>query len=274
MVTYVSNAENWQSKYEELKTRYDSAVEQKESAQNQLKKKKEEFIAREDKLNTQIDSLEKQVTQLKNKTNELQIKKTSLEEKVQSWVSITDTLTKTNEDQSKLINEKLEQLKKAEAEQIKLSNKLKETEKALIEKMAIIDTLRTEKKQLKEEKAKLQEELNSMLTETGLEAAAPETVTKEQSFAMPAEKTRAAPTKPIGISGKVSLLDLQNSIAQISIGSANGVKKDMKFFVTRGDRFICEIIIIDVEPETSVGIIERMNKQNPPKIGDTVTTNI
>jgi len=274
VVTYVSNADNWRDKYKTLKSQYDSAVEQKKSALEELKKKKKQFLTREGQLNEQINSLKTQLTKLTNHRNKLQIEKTNLENKVQSWVSITNALTKTTEDQTKLINEKLEQLKEAEAQRITLSDKLKDTEKALIEKLAIIETVQAEKKRLKEEKTKLQQKLNRILGETGLETAAPEVVTPKKEIAKPIEKMRPAPTKPIGLRGKISLLDLQNSIAQLSIGSANGVRKGMKFYVTRADQFICEILIIDVEPESSVGILERLNKQNPPKTGDSVATNI
>jgi len=274
VVTYVSNADNWQNKYETLKTEYDSAVEQKEMAQEQLRTKKQEFLDRADQLNVQINSLQTQVTNLENEKNTLQIKKTNLEEQVQKWASITNSFEKTTQDQSKLTDRLLGQLKDAEAQKTILSNKLKETEEALIQKLSIINTLETEKKQLKEEKTILQEKLNKLLAQTGMEITALETVTPKKEPAMPVEKMKTPTTKPIGLEGKISLLDLQNSFAQISIGSANGVRKGMKFFVTRADRFICEILIIDVEPENAVGILERVNKQNPPKIGDSVTTNI
>ena len=66
-------------------------------------------------------------------------------------------------------------------------------------------------------------------------------------------------------------VDLKNSLARISLGSADGVKDSMKFHVTRGDQFICDISIIDIDPEESVGILELV--QQPPKANDSVSTN-
>ena len=38
-------------------------------------------------------------------------------------------------------------------------------------------------------------------------------------------------------------------MASVSVGKTEGVKEGMKFHVTRGDEFICDIQIIDVEAE-------------------------
>jgi hypothetical protein len=70
----------------------------------------------------------------------------------------------------------------------------------------------------------------------------------------------------------VSAVDLKNKMASISIGSADGVKDGMKFHVTRGDKFICDILIIDTDTEEAVGALELMQEQ--PKAGDTVSTNL
>ena len=67
-------------------------------------------------------------------------------------------------------------------------------------------------------------------------------------------------------------VDLKNSLAVISIGAADGVKEKMRFYVTRGDAFICEILILDVDAERAVGFLERV--QTPPKVRDSVSSNI
>ena len=67
-------------------------------------------------------------------------------------------------------------------------------------------------------------------------------------------------------------MDLKNSMASISIGTADGVKEGMKFHVTRGDQFICDIVIIDTDTEEAVGVLELV--QQPPKVGDNASTNL
>jgi hypothetical protein len=61
-------------------------------------------------------------------------------------------------------------------------------------------------------------------------------------------------------------------MAGISIGSADGVKEGMRFHVTRGDEFICDILIIDVDAEEAVGVLEYV--QQNPRVGDNVSTNL
>jgi hypothetical protein len=65
---------------------------------------------------------------------------------------------------------------------------------------------------------------------------------------------------------------MKNKVAAISIGSAAGVREDMKFHVTRGDRFICDILIFDVDPEKAIGILDLV--QTDPQAGDLAATNL
>jgi hypothetical protein len=48
----------------------------------------------------------------------------------------------------------------------------------------------------------------------------------------------------------------------------------MKFHVVRGDKFICDILILDVEPEKAVGILDLLQPELPPQAGDQVSTNL
>jgi hypothetical protein len=61
-------------------------------------------------------------------------------------------------------------------------------------------------------------------------------------------------------------------MAEISLGSADGVKDGMKFHVTRGEEFICDVLIVDIDADKSVGVLDLVQKQ--PKVGDNVTTSL
>ena len=65
---------------------------------------------------------------------------------------------------------------------------------------------------------------------------------------------------------------MKNSLATISLGSADGVRDGMKFHVTRGDQFICDVLIVDVDTERSVGVLELV--QQAPRVGDSASTNL
>ena len=64
---------------------------------------------------------------------------------------------------------------------------------------------------------------------------------------------------------------MKSFLATISIGSADGVEPGDRFHVVRGEMYICDILITDVEPDLSAGILELI-RDNHPKIGDIVTT--
>ena len=72
--------------------------------------------------------------------------------------------------------------------------------------------------------------------------------------------------------GLVTAVDLKNSVAEISVGAAQGVRENMKFYVTRGDDFICELWIHYVDSERAIGELKLVQKQ--PEVGDVVATNL
>ena len=186
------------------------------------------------------------------------------------WRDINTKFLSTNEDLRKLLEDKLAELKSVDASRIQGDKELKETTATLIQKMAIISSLEKQSKLLLEEKTGLQNQLGNQLQKTGQTVATPVTVTPVKETARV-----ATPAVDIGLNGLVATVDLENSLAEISIGAANGVKQNMKFHVTRADKFICDIVILDVEPENAIGTLELMDvTKEQPKAGDTVSTNL
>ena len=61
-------------------------------------------------------------------------------------------------------------------------------------------------------------------------------------------------------------------MASVSVGAVDGVREGMKFHVTRGDEFICDILIIDVDTEEAVGVLELVQQQL--RVGDNASTNL
>ena len=270
VVTYVANAEDYRKKFLDQKTEYQAAEQIKDQAVKDKNTTIEEAAERERKLKSDISALETQVGQLDTKLAEAERQKAALIEEAGKWKAITRDFTDTNEKQRQLLEDTLAKLKTIEAEQIESDKELNETTASLIEKMAIIDDLEKQSKQLLEEKTALQNELDKLLQRTGKTVAPPVPVTPTK------EKVRVAPpTVDIGLNGLITAVDLQNSLAEISIGTADGVKQNMRFHVTRADKFICDIVILDVEPEKAIGTLELMDvTKEQPKAGDKVSTNL
>ena len=268
VVTYVATADNFKQQNKIFKTRLDAAKENEKSAKRQLSENIAKSQQLQDKLKNEIASLKVEFTELQAKLDEAEREKAGLLQKVNSWTSITKDFYQTTDKQGQLLKNTLEELNRVQAEQIKERRQLNETTTAFVEKMAIIKTLETERKQLLEEKSELQSKLDQLLLPLGEAVAAPVAVTQKRDTARPA----MLGVRDIALQGLVTKVDLKNSMASISIGSADGVKEGMKFHVTRGDKFLCDILIIDIDAEEAVGVLELVQQQ--PKVGDSVSTNL
>ncbi len=270
VVTYVSNAENYRQMYNKLKTDKD-AVEQNEiNAKKQLKLANDAADKLELKLKDEISTLKTEVGNLKTQLTEAQRTASEAIAQENIWRDINTKFLSTNEDLRKLLEDKLAELKSVDASRIQGDKQLKETTATLIQKMAIIGDLEKQTKLLLEEKTDLQNQLGQHLQKSGQTVSPPVTVTPVKETARV-----ATPAVDIGLNGLITTVDMENSLAEISIGAANGVKQNMKFHVTRADKFICDIVILDVEPENAIGTLELMDvTKEQPKAGDNVSTNL
>jgi cell shape-determining protein MreC len=272
VVTYVANAENYRQLRENQQNDLRAAEENIKNFKKQIKEKTDEADQLKNSLNTQIASLRTELTTLKGDLQNLGSEKAALLEKVNSWASITKDFSETTDKQGQLLKKTLEELNAVQEAQVKQKKELDETTAALREKMAIIETMQTDNARLLEEKTELQARLGEQLMPSGKEPAAAKPVTAKKGKAMPAPATTDAATQNIGLNGLITAVDMKNSMASISIGSADGVRSGMKFHVTRGDEFICDILIIDVDIEEAVGVLELV--QQNPKVGDNISSNL
>ena len=268
VVTYVANADNYRQKYDDLRADKDSLSRKVKSLTKQVNEKIDQQKQLEDKLSSEIGTLKAEIGKLQGGLDNAEREKAVLLQKVNNWASIVQDFQKTNDDQGRLLEETLNELKKAQAEQIKKRKELNETTTTLVEKMAIIETLEVETRRLLEEKTELQGRLDRFLQPIGKLPAVPVPVTPKKEIARPAIPA----VRDITLQGLITAVDLKNSMASISIGTADGVKEGMKFHVTRGDEFLCDILIIDTDAEEAVGILDLVQKK--PRVGDTVSTSL
>jgi archaellum component FlaC len=268
VVTYVANADNYRQLHISQRAAKDSLQESVNGLTKQLNDKIAEKNDLEDKLGNQITSLKIELDELKGQLQDAEREKAKLLNRVDKFAANVETFTKTNADNRALLEDTIKTWKTVEADLIKEQSQHKETSRLLLEKLAIIQTLETEKKQLLEEQFALQGRLDKLLQPTGKIPTIPVTVTSEKDIARPAPVT----TRDISLKGLVTAVDLKNKMVGISIGIADGVREGMKFHVTRGDNFICDILIIDTDAEEAVGAIELVQEQ--PKVGDTISTNL
>lgn len=282
VVTYVANAENQRARADGMQQDLRAAREAERDALATLEKDR---VATEDLKK----DLEKQIAQMKVMADQLQGQVTDLKREnaqlVQEVTNMGAAVKLANETASKLRDQSQTaetEVRTLRADQTNRTKELNELNQMLLERMAVNSQLEAKNRQLVESNQDLETRLNQVLQQYGRAPVRPQPATAQRSTAQPAQpapagrqpqpSTAQVPTRDIGLNGRVTKVDLKNRLAEISIGAASGVRQDMKFHVTRGDRFVCDILILDVDPEKAVGILDLV--QVEPQAGDNVTTNL
>jgi len=283
VVTYVATEDNYKEKYDSQRKRAQVAIADKNRAEKLLEERKNAYEQQEDKLNAKIALLVSEAKDIGNKLTSEQRTNANLLKSVSDMTSVVETSDQTAQLQTQLFKDAQAKLQLALAKQEKDQRELDELSKSLMQKMAIIDDLEIQKKRLAEEKVELQAKLANFLQPAGKVIVEPLLVTPKIGFAQPVDirirnigtsdvGAGDVGTRDIGLHGLITDVKMKHSMAQISIGIAHGVKENMKFYVTRDSKFVCEIRIIDVDNEKSVGLLERVELE--PRVGDTIATNL
>jgi myosin heavy subunit len=267
VVTYVANADNYRQKYTNLKSDRDSLQQKAEGLTTQLNEKVQQKDELEKSLNAKIIAAKAEADDIKAKLNTAEREKADLVTRTNNMEAVSKDFADTTKKQTETLNTALAEVTQLKQDEIKLKQELEQTSSTLLEKNAIIASLEAEKRRLIEEKADVQTRLDKMQMGGKAVAASP-AVTPERGN-VTANDTSAAQTN---LKCKIAEIDSKNSMATISIGSADGVKEAMTFHVTRGDAFICDILVTDVDTEKAVGVLQLVQQQ--PKVGDNAATNL
>jgi len=278
VVTYVAHADNERERASNLDRQLQSAKARQNAAVESEEKQKEEVEALKADLGKQVADLNILKGQLDAQIDGLKRENAQLVQKLTDMAAVVQTANETlagMRDQTAVAEQEVKSLR---ADQANRSKELEETTQALMERTAVIADLQRKSRQLIEEKQGLETQLNQVLQQYGKAPARPRIVTPQRGIAQPVQQQQTpAPvaqtaTKDIGLNGRVTQVDMKNHVAAISIGSAAGVREQMKFHVTRGDRWICEILIFDVDTDKAVGVLDLV--QTDPQAGDLVATNL
>jgi len=273
VVTYVGSQTDYAKENQGLKTRLSAAKQSEDNANRQYNELKAQTDADKVRLGGEIDSLQQQVAALTAQLKQTEIAKEDALRKVNSWASIVQEYKASNDEQRKMMADAQSIATQTQADLVKEQAKHEETMNALVDKLAIIAVLEDKNKALVEEKTSLQNQIDQYLRQFGKVAVTPPSVITAK------EKARVAITPPaedIALKGTITEVNMKDMLAGISIGSADGVKEGMRFHATRGSKFICDIVVLDVEPDKAVGWLELLQgqPQNQPSIGDNISTNL
>lgn len=263
MIVFVGNSDNYKALYEEqeqLRTEAEAkmALNSTETAE-QIKKSQ---LLKE--------KLDQDILDLKNENNSLSDAKQKAERLAQQyladadkWKGVMAGFEQSVGNLQASLDKAQQQLDDARAQGIKDRKELSEITADLYEKIVQLQDLEAERRRLMEQKTALEAQLAS-----GAPAARPKEiipVTQLDRVAAPAPVVTGSDIK-----GQISAVG--ESMVQLTVGSADGVTKGMKFHITRGDVFLCDIVVTDVDINKCAGVLELV--QDRPQVGDTASTQL
>ncbi len=265
VATYVGTVNNYKVMYDEQKSLNNSLVSENTSLQRRFNEKMAMTKELEAKLNDRIQLLEDEKSKLDVELKNA--RRTSLEYqgRVNSWAGVLTSFEKTIANLEQSLNLTQEQLNNAHADNIQDRKELNEITASLYEKIVQMQALEADRRRLLEAKLSLEEQINR-LSGPDAEAVSFDPVTLQRGQARP-----AAP-----VPGRVALqgliTEVSKSLVSISLGSEDGMKKNMVLQVFRGDEFICNLVVTNVDTSKSAGVLELV--QQNPIVGDYVTTRL
>jgi hypothetical protein len=265
VVTYVSTAENFKVKYNDQKT-VNVDLEQQRILQERLFKEQNNLT--KDKIAAyegDLQKLREEIVQLELEKRNAERTSLSHQARADGWQGLVDSFSKTIANMEETLKNTQAQLDKTRQSGIKDQKELSEITASLYEKIVQLEALDAKSRRALEQKQELEDKLTKMAS-TPADPVTATPVTKEKTNVV------SAGPIPSSVDLKGLITELNQSMATLSLGTADGVKKDMVFHVTRGDAFICDIVITSIDVNKSAGVVEL--KQKEPKVGDTASTKL
>lgn len=270
MVTFVATTDNFKEvakdqaakikAFEDETALYDQRLQEKTSQMDQDRKL----------LQTRIQELQSQLSTLAVDKRAAETAKNDLQIKLNTNSGVLAGLQTTLDNETSIRKLTQEKLDKALAQVIKLQAELNIVEADQAENFVNIEKLTAKVKNLTEAKAMYEAQIAQLNQGNhGAAAAVEDTiVTTVPDFANPAPM---APSS-VSLKGQVTGVSTNPEYVTISLGAADGVSNKTVFHVTRGDEFICNVKITEVDTNTSAGVIEL--QIGLPRVGDTVSNEL
>lgn len=264
VTTYVGSANNYRTAYEEQAKELRAIKEQNRAMIGQYASKEEKLAQIQSNLTKKILTLEQEKTQSEVDLRNCQRENLTYQERVSNWASVVEGLNQTISGVEKSLSLAQSKLDKMRQSQITDRRDLNQMTTALNEKMAQVESLEKERRRLLEQKVELEKQSNGSDFLSNSATVTPQNGKARQAMPVISEG--------LVLSGQINSVDMQNSLVSLSLGSSDGIQKGMKFYATRKDNFICEVVITDVDIDSCAGVIQLMNEKPIP--GDGVSTKL
>ncbi len=264
VITYIGTANNYKSALAVQEDENKVLKADNEDLRQRINVKMSELAQREKVLKGDIARLEQDKNKLT--VDYRDAKRTSLD--YQSRVSFLANAEASFEQTVANLQDALQltqkQLDEVRIESIEDRKNLREIETSLFEKIAQLKDLETVRRQLLERISEMEKHGPA----SGLKSAVVTPYTGTALLAPPSSSGAGLR----GLRGLVTAVG--DSLVTISLGIDDGVRKGTVFYVTRGDEYICDLRITDVEVDTSAGVLELVQPGNMQRIKDNVSTGL
>jgi chromosome segregation ATPase len=260
VVSYVGSANNYKGLYDKLKTENQSLQSQAKQVQSLYSEQVKKTELLEEKLGMEIKSLQERNNQLAADLQKTDRLSQEYQSRSESWKGVMTGFEQSVAAMLDSLKMTQDQLEKSRSQNIKDQKELNQITADLYEKIVELQRLESERRRLLEQKTTLEKQLSQ-----GNQNSAPTAVTQ----VIDAAKQVAT---PVSSSIKGLIMEIDQSLVTLSVGSADGVTRGTVFHVTRGSDFLCDVTVTDVDINKSAGVLEMVQQQ--PKIGDVVSTKL
>jgi hypothetical protein len=267
MVTFVASTDNFKEIANDLSEEIKAYQDETALHDQRLQEKSSQMDQERKALQTRIQQLQAQLSTSEVNRQIAETAKNDFEIKYSTMSGVLAGLESTLKNETAIRALNRDQLDKQLAKVIKLQAELNIVEADQSEKIVNIQKLNAKVRNLTEKKAMYDTQISRMSTGKTV-TPYDRVVTRVPDYANAA---LAAPTN-VSLKGLVAGISANLELVTVTLGSADGVARNTVFHVTRGDEFICNVKITDVDTNKSAGVIELQIGQ--PRVGDTVSNEL
>ena len=217
----------------------------------------------EQQLQRELQTLEADKNQLSSDLRNAERLAQKAQADADSWKGVMTGFEQSVRNLQASLSQTQAQLDLARTNGIKDQKELNQITSDLYEKIVQLQSLEAERRRLLEQK----KELEKRVATGGFSTTEVIPVTLQQN-----RTASPATIAPAGTDVKGLVVEVQQNLITLSIGSADGVKENMVFHITRGDRFLCDVIITNVDINRCAGVLDLV--QQTPQVGDTASTQL
>jgi cell shape-determining protein MreC len=251
MVSYVGSANNYKGLWESEKLARSAVQTENISLTDRYNEQVTKTKELETKKDLEIQSLQDRLNQLAANLQQAERLKQEYQSRADSWKGVMTGFEQSVASMLESLKLTRDQLEKARAQNIKDQKDLNQITADLYERIVELQRLEAERRRILEQKTDLEKQVAQLTNANGSAKPTP---------------TVAAST----INGLIT--EMNGSLVTLSVGTADGVEKGMVFHITRGNEFLCDVVVTDADVNKCAGILEMI--QQRPQVGDTAATKL